>query len=167
VGWVESGPPRALPVIYTIEEMERFEVARPDAGLRGKALQWWHRMKELAAETRLTFGGREGRVEVGALALGGLSQHMIAIDLVGQDFYWWMIEYPDACHRFLAKISQGEIEAEEVTHRIDPRPRGEMIGEVIAPCVAADPDFHPSTVCCGTSGHTRHEPGIEQSGSNG
>ena len=128
VGWVESGPPRAQPVIHTVEEMERFEVARPDAGLRGTAIAWWHRMKELATETKVTFGGREGRVEVGVLGLGGLSPHMIAIDLVGQDFYWWMIEYPAACHRFLAKIAKGEIEAEELTRRVDPRPRGQFYG---------------------------------------
>jgi uroporphyrinogen-III decarboxylase len=128
VGWVENGPPRALPVIRTVDEMDRFEVARPDAGLRGKAIEWWHRMKELASQTRMTFGGREGRVEVGLLALGGLSPHMIAIDLVGEDFYWWMLEYPEACHRFLAKIAQGEMEAEEATRRIDPRPRGDFYG---------------------------------------
>jgi uroporphyrinogen-III decarboxylase len=140
IGWVEGGPPRAQPVIRSIEDMERFAVARPDAGLRGTAIAWWRRMKELAAETRVTFGGTEGRVEVGPLSLGGLSPHMIAIDLVGQDFYWWMIEYPEACHRFLAKITQGEIEAEEMTRQVDPRPRGEFFGlaEDSAQVVSAD-----------------------------
>jgi hypothetical protein len=128
VGWVEDGPPRARPVIGTVDVMDRFEVARPDAGLRGTAISWWHRMKELTAETRVTIGGREGRVEVGALGLGGLSPHMIAIDLVGEDFYWWMIEYPEACRRFLDKITQGEIAAEELCRRVDPRPRGDFYG---------------------------------------
>ena len=129
VGWVENSPPRAIPVIRTVEQMERFEVARPDAGLRGKAVQWWHRMQELAAETKVTFNGKEGGVTLGALSLCGLSPHMIAIDLVGEDFYWWMVEYPEACHRFLGKITRGEIEAESFVRRIDPRPRGEFYGQ--------------------------------------
>jgi uroporphyrinogen-III decarboxylase len=123
VGWMDDGPPRAIPVIHTVEQMERYEPAAPDAGLRGKAIEWWHKMKELAAETRVTFNGHEGRVDVEPLALGFLSAHMIAIDLVGEDFYWWLLEYPEACHRFLAKITQAEIASEDNTRRIDPRPR--------------------------------------------
>ncbi len=125
VGWTEWSPPRAIPTIHTVEQMERFQVARPDAALRGKAIAWWHEMHELAAQTRVTFNGQEGRVEVGILGAGSLSPHMLAIDLVGEDFYWWVLEYPEACHRFLNKIMQGEILAEELVRRIDPRPRGD------------------------------------------
>jgi hypothetical protein len=67
--------------------MERFAVARPDAGLSGTAIAWWHRMKELAGETRVTFGGREGRVEVGTLGLGGLSLRILALDLLGRGIH--------------------------------------------------------------------------------
>jgi len=123
VGWLDDGPPRAVPVIQTVEQMERFEVAKPDTGLRGKAIEWWHGMKGLAAQTKVTFNGKEARVEVGALGLAGLSPHMIAVDLVGEDFYWWMLEYPEPCHRLLKKITLGEIAAEENCRRIDPRPR--------------------------------------------
>jgi uroporphyrinogen-III decarboxylase len=104
VGWVEDGPPRAVPVIHTVEQMERYQPAAPEAGLRGKAIQWWHEMKELAAETKVTFNGRQGRVD-------------------GDNFYWWLLEYPEACHRFLQKITQAEIVSEDHTRRIDPRPR--------------------------------------------
>ena len=123
VGWMDDGPARAIPVIKTVEQMERFEVAKPDTGLRGKAIDWWRQMKEFAADTKVTFNGREGRVEMEPLALGFLSPHMIAIDLVGEDFYWWILEYPEACHRFLDKITQAEIISEENTRRIDPRPQ--------------------------------------------
>lgn len=128
IGWDDNNPIRALPVIRSVDEMERFEVAKPDSGLRGTAIEWWFRMKELAAETRMTFNGIETPLEVGVLSLAGLSPHMIAVDLVGEDFYWWMIEYPEACHRFLEKITKGEIESEENTRRIDPRPRGDHYG---------------------------------------
>ena len=128
IGWVEEEPLRAQPVIHSVEQMERYEPPPPDAGLRGTAIQWWLRMRELAAETRVTFNGAPGRVEAAPLSLGGLSPHMLAIDLVGENFYWWMLEYPAACHRFLEKITQAEILAEDNTRRIDPRPRGDVYG---------------------------------------
>jgi hypothetical protein len=128
VGWTDDQPIRALPVIHSVEQMDRFEVARPDAGLRGTTIEWWQKMKELISETRITFNGQEGKVDVGILGMGGLSPHMLAIDLVGEDFYWWMLEYPENCHRFLAKITQGEIEAENLCRQIDPRPRGNALG---------------------------------------
>ena len=128
VGWTEENPLRAIPVIKTVEQMERYEVAAPDAGLRGKAIQWWDSMRDLAAQTKVTFNGKEGRVEVAPLSLAGLSPHMIAVDLVGMDFYWWMMEYPKQCHRFLDKITQAEIASEENTRRIDPRPRSKSYG---------------------------------------
>jgi len=117
VGWVDDGPPRAIPVIRTVEQMERFEIARPDTGLRGKSIEWWQKMKEFAAQTRITFNGKEGSVNI-ALGLGGLSSHMIAVDLVGADFYWWMLEYPEQSHRFLEKITRGEIAAEENARKL-------------------------------------------------
>jgi hypothetical protein len=128
VGWTPDNPIRAIPVIHTLEQMERFEVVKPDAGLRGTAIAWWHTMKELAADTKVTFNGQESRVEMGILSLGSLSPHMLAVDLVGEAFYWWMVEYPEACHRFLDKITQGEIAAEDLTRQIDPRPRGKGYG---------------------------------------
>jgi Uroporphyrinogen decarboxylase (URO-D) len=129
VGWTDDHPLRAIPVIHTLDQMEHFEVAQPDAGLRGTTIKWWQEMKELAGQTRVSFNGVEGRVDVSTLAMGGLSPHMLAIDLVGEDFYWWMLEYPQACHRFLLKITQGEIAAENLCRQIDPRPRGDVYGQ--------------------------------------
>ncbi|HCT70244.1 MAG TPA: hypothetical protein DF409_03500, partial [Bacteroidales bacterium] len=48
--------------------------------------------------------------------------HMIAIDLIGPDFYWWCIEEPELCKKFLNKITQGLIEAEEYVRSIDVHP---------------------------------------------
>ena len=128
VSWSEDETPRATPVIHTIEQMDSFQVARPDTGLRGKVIEWWSRMKELAAQTRVTFNGREGRVDVG-FGLGGLSPHMIAVDLVGENFYWWILEYPEQCHRFLQKITQGEIASEEHARRLQGLP---LVGDSFA-----------------------------------
>jgi uroporphyrinogen-III decarboxylase len=124
IGWLDDGPPRAIPVIKTVEEMERWPMPEPDSGLWGTAVDWWQRMQDLIKETRVTFNDQEGRVCLAPLETGGLSPHMIAVDLVGQDFYWWMIEYPKACHRFLDRITKAIMRAGETFRRIDPRPRG-------------------------------------------
>ena len=72
----------------------------------------------------ITFNGQKGRVEMAPLALIGLGSHMIAVDLVGTDFYWWMAEYPEECHKLLDKITKGLILIEENARKIDTRERG-------------------------------------------
>ena len=121
--WPENETLQACPTIRSVEEMESFEIPPPDAGLWGRVRDWWLEMRKLAEQTKLTFNGREGRVEMGLLALSGIGPHMIAIDLVGTDFYWWILEYPEACHRFLEKITRGLIRTEEYYRSIDPRQR--------------------------------------------
>jgi uroporphyrinogen-III decarboxylase len=48
---------------------------------------------------------------------------MVAVEMVGTDFYTWLYDYPEVCHRFLDKITTALIEAEEKFRKIDPRPR--------------------------------------------
>ena len=122
--WPENETLQSRPTIHTVEEMERFEIPAPTAGLWGRMTEWWLRMKELAAEARLTFNDQEARVEVGLLGISGIGPHMTAIDLVGADFYWWQVEYPEACHRFLDKITTAMLQADAWFRTIDPRPRG-------------------------------------------
>jgi len=122
--WPENETLQSQPTIRTVEEMERFEIPPPTSGLWGRVAEWWLRMKELAAETRITFNGQEARVEMGQLGISGIGPHMTAVDLVGTDFYWWQVEYPEACHRFLDKITTAMIQADQHFRTIDPRPRG-------------------------------------------
>ncbi|NQT93936.1 MAG: hypothetical protein HQ559_14340 [Lentisphaerae bacterium] len=132
VVWPENETLQARPTIHTVEQMERFEVPAPGTGLWGKLRDWWLQMREFAQETRLTFNGEvEGRIDVGTLGLSWLSPHMIAIDLVGPDFFWWPMEYPEQCHVFLGKITDGLIEALRHFMTVDDRPRSEF-------CVAED-----------------------------
>jgi uroporphyrinogen-III decarboxylase len=98
-------------------------VPAPDAALWGTVAAWWRRFGELARETRVTVGGMPGRIEAAPLSIGGEGPHMVAIDLVGTDFYWWQVEYPDECRAFLAKITEGMIRAEKTCRTVDPRPR--------------------------------------------
>ena len=122
--WPENETLQSLPTISSVDDMVRYEAPAPGTGLWGRARDWWLEMRELASETKLTFGGVEGRVDVARLGTGGFSPHMIAVDLVGHDFYWWQAEYPDECHDFLGKITDALIEAQRWFMAIDDRPRG-------------------------------------------
>ncbi|MFH1572055.1 MAG: uroporphyrinogen decarboxylase family protein [Gemmatimonadota bacterium] len=124
VAWPENETLHSLPTIRTVEEMERFAAPAPGSGLWGQARDWWLQMRDFARDTRLTFGSVEGRMDVGLLGISGLSPHMIAVDLVGHDFYWWQVEYPRQCHAFLAKITAGLVEAQRYFMTVDDRPRG-------------------------------------------
>ena len=48
VNWIDDGPPRAVPVIKTVEQMENYQIPDPEAGLWGKSLEWYFEMTELA-----------------------------------------------------------------------------------------------------------------------
>lgn len=132
VAWPENETLHTQPTITTVEQMERFQAPDPDTGFWAKLRDWWLQMREFTRETRLTFNNNlPGRVDVGSLGLSWLSPHMIAVDLVGIDFYCWLVECPDKCHTFLAKITAGLIATLRYFMTIDDRPRSEF-------CVAED-----------------------------
>lgn len=121
--WSDHQPPRALPIISDIQDVERLKIPHPTAGLWGKRLKWWQQMKELTKETALYLNKKLIPVKVGPLSTDCYGPHMIACDLVGDKFYWWMLEYPKVCHQLLDKITNGMIEAEKYFRKIDPTPR--------------------------------------------
>jgi uroporphyrinogen-III decarboxylase len=123
IHWSDTETPRAIPILRNVEDIDRIPVPEPTSGLWGRRLQWWLRMKELADETEVFFNGKRGRVEVAPLDIGGEGPHTTAIDLAGNNFYWWMLEYPQACHRLLDKITSGLIQAARLFRQVDPRPR--------------------------------------------
>jgi uroporphyrinogen-III decarboxylase len=112
IEWPENETLHSRPVITSVEQMERYPMPEPGTGLWKQAIEWSLEMREFAKNTRLTFRGVEGKVNVGSPNISGLSPHMIAIDLVGVEFYCWQAEYPEACHRFLNRITDTLIEAQ-------------------------------------------------------
>jgi len=130
VVWPENETLHSRPTIPTVEAMARYQPPAPGSGLWGQARDWWLQMRDFARDTKLMFNDGssairvEGSVQVAALGISGLSPHMIAVDLVGGSFYEWQLEYPDECHAFLTKITDGLIEAQRYFMTVDPRPRG-------------------------------------------
>jgi hypothetical protein len=141
--WPENETLHALPTINSIDGMAAMEMPEINSGLWGKYADWWIKMKELITKTKLTFNGREGGIELSRLGIGGLSPHMIAVDLVGIDFYLWQIEYPELCKAFLKKIAMGLLRAEQYFRTVDPRPRStfslaEDTAQVLSPEMFAE-----------------------------
>ena len=124
--WPENETLHARPTIHSVEEMNAYVAPKPGTGLWGQSREWSLQMREFAKETKLTFRGEEGAVVIYPLNIGGLSPHMIAIDLVGDSFYWWQLEYPRECHAFLTKITDALIAAQFDFMETDPRPLGGM-----------------------------------------
>jgi uroporphyrinogen-III decarboxylase len=125
VEWRAENPPRARPTIHQPDQVRQLRIPRIDEGFWAKYVSWWQTMTELARETAVTFNGQPGRVAVAPLGIQWIGPHMMAIDLVGDDFYWWMLEYPEACHQLLDTITSGLIHAETRFRQIDdhtPRP---------------------------------------------
>jgi hypothetical protein len=136
--WPENETLHARPTIHTVDEMVRFRAPEPGSGLWGQARDWWQAMSELARDTKLTFNGVEGSVGVSPPGISGLSPHMIAVDLVGVDFYAWQLECPAECHAFLGKITDGLIAAQRYFMQLAPRPLGglglaEDTGQILSP----------------------------------
>jgi uroporphyrinogen-III decarboxylase len=139
ISWPDNETPRAIPTIKTPDDANRYEIPDPTSGLWGKVLDWHFRMKELAEETVVTFNGQPGKVEVAPPSIGGEGPHMMAIDLVGDDFYWWMAECPETCHRLLDKITKAMIGAEEHFRKVVPGVRGGFgLAEDSAQIMSAD-----------------------------
>lgn len=122
--WPENETLHCRPTIRTVDEMVGYVPPEPGSGMWGQALDWRQQMIDLARQTKITFNGVEGFVGVGPPTIGWLSPHMIAVDLVGVDFYAWQLEYPAQCHAFLAKITDALIAAQRHFTKIVPRPGG-------------------------------------------
>jgi uroporphyrinogen-III decarboxylase len=126
--WPENETLHARPVISSVEQMERYPMPAPATGLWKQAIDWHLEMKEFARNTRVRFNGLEGQVTVDPPCISGLSPHMIAIDLVGVDFYLWQAEHPEACHRFLNRITDALIAAQRAFLALDGRTWGGVAG---------------------------------------
>jgi len=123
VEWLAENPPRARPTICQPDEVRRVRIPEIHEGFWSKYVRWWQTMTDLANETQVTFNGHPGRVAVLPLGVQWIGPHMVAIDLAGEDFYWWMLECPEACHQLLDTITNGLLHAETCFRRLDPSAR--------------------------------------------
>lgn len=113
-----------IPFMTDPAQMETVRMPDPESGLWGTNIKWWHEMKEIAGEYKLKYNDTDGVIHMAPLHVGGLSPHMVAVDMAGTEFYYWMAECPDLCHKFLRKITEAMCRAEDHVRKIDGMDRG-------------------------------------------
>ena len=128
IAWPEDETLQAIPCMHDVTEIDTMKIPEPDAGLWGRRIEWFFKMQELCKETKFTIGHGsavvEGRVEMAPLTQLWLGPHMVAVDMAGTEFYYWMAAYPEECHKMLEKITLGCMAAEDYARKLDSRPRG-------------------------------------------
>lgn len=115
--WSDREPPRCQPVIRTPEEAEQWEIHDEKSGLWAVAARWSQEMEAIAKDIHVRFNGKDIAVEVGRAGVSGEGPITVAVDLVGPDFYWWLCEYPRACHKLLETITHSIIGTETTFRR--------------------------------------------------
>ncbi|GHU63200.1 hypothetical protein AGMMS49983_06150 [Clostridia bacterium] len=118
-----NNPPRVGECIETPEQADAWESQGIDSPFWKMFREWWETMMELSEQTELIFNGEKGDINVAPLGTQMIGPFMIAVEMVGTQWYEWLYYYPDVCHRLLAKITDALIEIEEKFRIIDPRPR--------------------------------------------
>ena len=124
VMWLRNETAHAMPCIHDVADIERFELPSIENSVVGKCIRWWLEMKELARDVRVDFAGTPGEVNVGGLNLNILGPHSVAVDMCGDDLYWWMLEYPEMYRMLMSKVVKGMMILEDASRAIDTRPRG-------------------------------------------
>lgn len=121
--FTRDNPPRVHEFLNTPEEAELWQNPGINSEFWKMFRSWWQTMKELAEETKVTFNGKPGEIVVAPLGTQMIGPFMIAVEMVGTQFYEWLYYYPETCHRLLSKITDALIETEEAFREIDPTPR--------------------------------------------
>jgi hypothetical protein len=109
--WQENETPQAIPCISTMDELTHHRLPDWRGTLWGKKLEWFHEMKNLLQDVRVTLNGENIPVLL-TLGINADSPFMTAVDLADTNFYNWILEAPDECKSFLKKITDRFIEVE-------------------------------------------------------
>jgi uroporphyrinogen-III decarboxylase len=119
--WQENETPQAVQCISTVDEMINHTLPDWRETLWGKRLEWYREMKNLVEDARVTLNGERIPVCV-TMGINADSPFMTAVDLVGANFYHWLLEAPGECKTFLRKITdryiQVETEFRKQSHRL-------------------------------------------------
>jgi len=124
--WLDDQPPYTKPLFSSPEEVKKFEIPAPDSGLWGKSIQYFLEWHEMIIDYDIRFNGEPGRIKLSPLNFGADGPFLMAVELVGQDFYSWLYTCPETAHLLLNKITEAFINTELYFREIDPRPRNEF-----------------------------------------
>lgn len=137
--WQENETPQAIPGISTLDELVHHRLPDWRSTLWGKKLEWFHEMKDLLQDVRVTLNGGSIPVVL-TTGINADSPFMTAVDLADTNFYNWILEAPDECKAFLQKVTDRFIEVETAFRQLTNRPMnsGLMYSDDSAQIVSLD-----------------------------
>jgi hypothetical protein len=116
IAFRDTEPPRVLPFITSIEELRRLEPPDLRKEMGGKKSFFLLRMKELAKDFTIEVNGEPIPIIVG----NGWHETMGtgAIDMLGENFFAWLMEYPREMKDFLQLLTKASIDYETMMRGI-------------------------------------------------
>lgn len=120
VFWHETETPQAIQRIGSLDELEEYVLPDWRDTLWGKRFGWYYEMKRLVEDVDVRLNGERIPVQV-TLGINADSPFMAAVDLVGPNFYTWLLEAPDMCKSLLQAITNRYIEVETEFRKISDR----------------------------------------------
>jgi len=121
VHWSDTEIPKTLPILHSTEDVKRLKVPTPTNGLCGKKIEWYHEMREIVKEAKVTFNGKLVKVNVGIGGEGGPLP--IALALAGENLLLWVVEAPEVLHDLMEKATQAFIDFESYIRDLTGRTR--------------------------------------------
>ena len=102
-----DGTLSAVPILHQPEDIERLEVPDFNGGPYGRAVDWFHEMREVAADYEVTLNGKPLEIRVTIAAFGGPFPDAYA--LAGQNLFLWMVEAPQRVCRLMEIVTSAFI----------------------------------------------------------
>lgn len=144
--WDDVQPPRVKPFILTIQELRKCGIPDMDKGMAARKRMYIQRMKELAKDYIVEINGEPVPIVVSM----GWHETMMsgAIDMLGENLFLWMYEYPEDIKNFLNILTDASILFEKTMRAVSGEKRegadaiadgGEMLSadmfkEFMVPC---------------------------------
>ena len=125
----DTETPRVEPFISTIEELRELDPPDLHKEMGGRKRDYLIRMKELVKNYEVQINGEPIGITVGH----GWHETMGtgALDMLGQNFYLWLIDYPEDMRRLLELLRQASVDYEYEMRKISgiPSEGGETIAD--------------------------------------
>jgi len=129
IAFSDTETPRVEPFITTIEDLRKLEPPDLHREMGAKKRDYLIRMKELAKDCEVQVNGEPIDITV----CHGWHETMGtgALDMLGQNFYLWMIEYPEEIKQLLDMLTRASIDYEYEMRKISgiPANGGETIAD--------------------------------------
>ena len=124
IQWWDHMPPQTHPLITRVEDIDKLEIPKLTDNLWGKMIRWRCDMIEFLKDIDVVFNGK--KVEVKVVLRRAESPFTSAIEMAKENFYLWLYDYPQVCHKLLRKITTAVLEWERYCRGVTYSPMQNM-----------------------------------------